>query len=248
MKRLFDLFVRSTGLGNLPVTARSGMVSGARWTLYPFSSYWRGTSDLDSVRWVDRFCRPGGTALDAGAHFGLYTVGMARRVGPTGQVVSLEPEPAARAKCERHVRMNHLGWVRVFPYAASSSTGTIGLVENGGSGSTTSFVSSEANAGTPLACIRLDDLYAQEKLRLPDFIKIDVENHGAEVLSGAGTVLGNRPNILMSFHSTEELAGSMAILEPRGYRVVSMEGQSVGWDQALYRTAILTTLSPDAFG
>lgn len=240
MKSIFDRLMRWTRLGNLPVRVRGGLAAGASWTLYPFSSYWRGTSDIESTAWIDRFCKPGGSALDLGAHFGLYSVGMAQRVGPAGQVVALEPEETARKRCLRHVRMNRLDWVRVYGEAASSTTGTIRLVDNGGAGSTTCYVSRDAGAGITLPCIRLDDLYARESLRPPEFIKIDVENHGAEALSGAGKLLDGRPNIMMSFHSEQELAGAREILAPLGYRVVSLAGEAIDWSGALYRTAILT--------
>ena len=244
MKSILDRFMKWTRLGNWPVTVRGGLATGARWTLYPFSAYWRGTSDTEATSWVDRFCKPGGSALDLGAHFGLYSVGMARRVGPTGQVVALEPEEVARARCVLHLRMNRLDWVKVYGEAASSTTGTIRLVDNGGPGSTTCYVSSGPGPGTTLGCVRLDDLFAREHLRAPGFIKIDVENHGAEALAGAGTILAGRPNIMMSFHSEEELSGSKAILEPLGYHVLSLAGESVGWEKALYKTAILT-VSPN---
>jgi FkbM family methyltransferase len=240
MKPLFDAFMRWTRLGDLPMRVRGGLAAGARWTLYPFSSYWRGASDKESTAWVDRFCRPGGCALDLGAHFGLYTVGMAQRVGPTGQVVALEPEETARRRCMLHVRMNHLDWVRVFGEAASDRTGTIWLVDNGGAGSTTNYVSKDGGSGIALPCVRLDDLFARERLRPPDFIKIDVENHGAEALAGAGAILAGKPHIMMSFHSERELAGAKEILAPLGYRAKSLAGEDVGWGGALYRTAILS--------
>lgn len=244
MKKLVDWLLGTTGLQYLPVRARGGLIRGARWTLYPFTSYWRGTSDLEAVQWIDRFCRPGGVAWDLGAHFGLYTVGMARRVGATGQVVSLEPEPAAYARDCRHVRMNDLAWVRVFQMAASSTNGSISLVSAEGAGSSTSYVSHTAGPGPTLTCVRLDDLVARENLRPPDFIKVDVENHGAEALAGARGVLASaRPNLLMSFHSEDELAGTKAILAPLGYRVLALDGTPADWPAALYKTAIL--LRPD---
>jgi FkbM family methyltransferase len=244
VKKIIDWLMRCTGLQYLPVRARGGLIRGARWTLYPFTSYWRGTSDREAAKWIDRFCVSGAVAWDLGAHFGLYTVGMARRVGATGQVVSLEPEPAAHARCARHVRMNRLDWVRVFPVAASSTNGPIGLVSAEGAGSTTSYVTHNPGAGPVLTGVRLDDLMAREKLRPPDFLKVDVENHGAEALAGArGTLASARPNLLMSFHSEDELAGTKALLAPLGYRVLSLDGTPVDWPAALYRTAIL--LRPD---
>jgi FkbM family methyltransferase len=240
LKKLADFLLGASSLQYLPVRARGGLIRGARWTLYPFTSYWRGTSDLEAVRWIDRFVRPGGVAWDLGAHFGLYTVGMATRVGATGQVVSLEPEPAAFARCRRHVGMNRLDWVRIFPLAASSTNGAVGLVSAEGAGSTTSYVTRDPGAGPLLTSVRLDDLMARENLRPPDFVKVDVENHGAEALEGARGVLASaRPNLLMSFHSEDELAGTQAILAPLGYRVLLLDGSPADWPAALYKTVLL---------
>lgn len=234
--------MRGTGLGNIPVRSRNGLLSGARWTLYPFSSYWRGTTDREAIPWLDRFCRPGCAALDLGAHFGVFTVAMAQRVGTSGQVIALEPDGTARAKCVRHVRMNRLGQVRVFPEAASSTNGTLRLVSEGDAGNSESFVSGDPGLGAAVPCVRLDDLYEKERLRPPQFIKVDVENHGAEALAGAPAILAGRPNILMSFHSEDELSGTRAILKPLGYHAISLSGQSIDWGQALYSNAILSTL------
>jgi FkbM family methyltransferase len=232
--------MEKTGLQYLPVRARAGLIRGSRWTLCPFTSYWRGTSDREAVRWVDRFVRPGGVAWDLGAHFGLYTVGMATRVGAAGQIVAIEPDPSAYARCCRHVRMNRLEWVRVFPVAASSTNGSIALVFDEAPGSPSSRVTHVTGAGLTLPCARLDDLAKKEGLRAPDFIKVDVENHGAEALNGAmDTLASARPSLLMSFHSADELAGTKAILAPLGYTVLSLEGAPVDWSAALYKTAVL---------
>ncbi|NJK44255.1 MAG: FkbM family methyltransferase, partial [Pleurocapsa sp. SU_196_0] len=50
--------------------------------------------------------RPGDVFLDIGAHIGLFTVVMARLVGPEGRVFSFEPTPSTRAVLERTVRLN----------------------------------------------------------------------------------------------------------------------------------------------
>src|SRR5205085_1089961 len=82
-----------TPLGRWPVRVRSGIARGARWTLYPASAYWRGTHEpvLQStlVALADAGIE-GWSCWDLGAHFGLYSVGLARHVGPKGQVAAFE--------------------------------------------------------------------------------------------------------------------------------------------------------------
>ena len=234
------LIIRS-GIGNIRVRSPRGLVEGSLWTLFPFSSYWRGTSDAGCIQWLDRFCKPGVSTLDLGAHFGLFTVAMANRVGHTGHVVALEPDAAARGKCLAHVAMNGLSWVRVFPEAASSSNGTVAFEELDGEGSSTGRVSGDPGSGVSMPCVRLDDLYSRYSLPDPEFIKIDVENHGAQALMGAPRILSACPHILMSFHSRDEMSGTRDCLKGFGYRVLSLSGEPLDWEQSVYHTVVLTT-------
>src|ERR1019366_3383573 len=49
-----------------------------------------GASERAALR---RLVRPGMTVVDVGANLGLYSVFLARQVGPAGRVVSFEPDP-----------------------------------------------------------------------------------------------------------------------------------------------------------
>jgi len=49
-----------------------------------------------------------------GAHFGLYSVALALRVGPEGQVAAFEPNPVSFARLERHRRMNGLDRLKTY--------------------------------------------------------------------------------------------------------------------------------------
>ena len=54
---------------------------------------------------------------------------------------------------------------------------------------------------------------------MPDFIKVDVEGHGATALSGAIKTLAQaRPTMLIGFHSQVEVDGILDILTPLNYR------------------------------
>ena len=217
-------FLRVTRLQYLPVRVRRGLPAGARWTLYPWTSYWRGGYEPEVEKAIIGLGDlTGKVCWDLGAHYGYYSIGLALRTGPTGQVAAFEPFPASCARLERHRQMNGLDWLRTFPWAVSDAIGQSRLITSGGE--TVNHLAYDGEvptATTPtigIRTVRLDDLVAKGDIRAPDFIKVDVEGHGHRALAGAiQTLRAKRPVILMGFHSGREVAGTEALLEPLGYQ------------------------------
>lgn len=225
------------GLGHLPVLATAGLLRGAWWTAYPCSAYWRGTHEPATQLAFRRLLPAGGEAAwDLGAHFGFYTVALARAVGATGEVAAFEPSPASYRKLVRHVALNRLRQVRCFPAAVSNLDSERQFVQNQGSTAATAHlpypgevVAAGENCCTVRTC-RLDDLVETGRLRPPSFVKLDVEGHGKEALCGARrTITKARPVMLLSIHSPQELAGIRSHLEEIGYAPESLEGRPVAW-------------------
>jgi len=216
-----------TTVGRLPVRVRGGVAQGARWTLFPWTSYWRGTYEpLVQVA----VCGLGGgdirgwSCWDLGAHFGIYSIGLAMRVGAEGQVAAFEPNPESFARLERHRRMNNLPWLRTYRAAAAARTGLSELLTYGNLDSTTTHLAYEGEAAgessAPLSVrtLSLDDEVEAGRLREPQFVKIDVEGSGHGALLGMRLSLAaSRPAVLMAFHSESEVNGALSILEPLGY-------------------------------
>ena len=79
--------------------------------------------------------------------------------------------------------------------------------------------------------LRLDDLVAGGEIRLPNFVKIDVEGHAHKALAGARkAIAAAQPIIVVAFHSDLEVAGVHAILDPLGYTcspIATHSGSSV---------------------
>jgi FkbM family methyltransferase len=233
-----------TPLRSFPVRIRSGLAKGARWTAFPVSANWRGNIEDDIEDAIRCYVEPGAACWDLGTHFGIYTLGMALRVGPAGQVAGFEPSPMAFAKCSRHVRMNRLGNVKLFNAAASDASRTGEFILAHGDWAATSHLpledqderderGNEAGARRiQVQELKLDDLVDSGQIRPAGFIKVDVEGHGAKALRGAVKAISLAgPVIVMSFHSRWELTETRDALQPLGY--------SADWDQALYKTAVL---------
>jgi FkbM family methyltransferase len=237
-----------------PVRVRSGLAKGARWTAFPYSSYWRGNTEMDVEEAIrNHGAMEGASCWDLGAHFGIYAVGMGMAVGPTGQVAAFEPNPVAFAKCARHVRMNHLHWVKLFNAGVADHQGPDVLILGSDADSSSAHVAYEDEPSDSISktvsvnLLKLDSLVDTDEIRLPDFIKVDVEGRGAHALAGAfRSISASRPTIVMSFHSRWELEGTKQLLAPLEYAGHDPSGTRLAWDDCLYRTVIL--YRPSHFG
>jgi FkbM family methyltransferase len=253
LRTFLSLAVSATPIAYFPVRVRAGAAQGARWTLAPFSYNWRcggendlepGLAQLPSVK--------GAVCWDFGAHFGIHTVGMAMQVGPTGQVVSFEPDPSAFLRLKYHVQINCLSNVLLYQAAASNKTEPMKLIVTHGLGSSFShfrYEDEQISDLTPtmeVATVVPDELVNQGRIRLPDLIKVDVQGHGAMALEGAvNSIRKKRPVIILSNHSQWEFEGTRSLLEPLDYSAFSLDKRPMPWEQLNQKTGILVpSLNP----
>jgi FkbM family methyltransferase len=235
MSKLYGLLSRLISrslISYFPVRVRAGLARNAKWTIAPFSSNWRHGGDGDVAAGFKYLALqrsiPGSCCWDFGAHFGIETVGMAMQVGPKGKVFAFEPDPVAFARLTYHVRRNQLAQVEAFNVAVSDGPGLLRLACHSHWGSAQSRVAHDGDI--VIDCVAPDDMVAAGKLRLPDFIKVDIEGHGGNALKGSIlSIRQSRPIIVFSIHSPHELAMARSVLEPSGYRRVSRSGSALDW-------------------
>ena len=72
-----------------------------------------------------RYLRAGDVAVDVGANVGTTTLAMARQVGPGGQVIALEPQPAVAHCLAAALAVNGLAQVRLLTVAAGQHSGMV---------------------------------------------------------------------------------------------------------------------------
>ena len=240
MNKLISAVLRRTSLQYLPVRVRRGPAKGAIWTLYPFTGYWRGQTEPETEAAIYSYVHEGMCCWDLGTHFGLYTVAMAMRVGPHGQVFGFEADRAAYERCCVHLRWNKLSWAKVFNCAVSSTAGSGNLIVEAGLGSPFTHLATEdedvvrpspnGRREVRVQTVRLDELVQTGEILLPDFIKVDVEGHGAKALKGALDALRRkRPTIQMAFHSKWEQDDTRSLLEPLGYKPFDLNNRQSSW-------------------
>lgn len=244
MKRTLSLLLERTSLGWLPVRIRHGYLRGARWTLWPHSAYWRGHYEPEVQAALTRHAPPlGSAAWDLGAHFGFYSLWLARAVGSGGGIAAVEPDPVSFARLSRHLRLNPWAPVRAFACAASDRIATVQLIQSEGAGATTSHLAYQGEKPVTAPTVEiptlpLDTLAVRESLRPPVLVKIDVEGHAAAALRGAaGTLARHHPRLLISLHSPEECTGVHDQLAPLGYHPTDLADRPISWDETLFKTA-----------
>ncbi len=160
-------------------------------------------------------CKPGATVPDLGAHLGLFTVLMARLVGPNGRVFSFEPTPQTRAALEQTVRLNGCAAiVEVHGEAVAGATGTAAFYDTGHvvSNANSLVHNARSRQGLKVPTICLDDFVAECGISV-GCLKIDVEGAELELLRGARhTFLTCRPTAALSLHPAliQAAVGSLA--------------------------------------
>ena len=131
--------------------------------------------------------QPGDIVADVGAFIGLYTIALAKRVGPSGKVVAFEPDPENFAALKAHVELNRVAdRVELIQAAVGAQDGALPFEVGRGCESRISHVL--ANGTQPARCVRLDSAFAGRRLNM---LKIDVEGYEEKVLKGAINLLQN---------------------------------------------------------
>jgi FkbM family methyltransferase len=145
----------------------------------------------------------GDTVVDVGAHIGLYTIIAAKRVGPTGKVIAIEPDPENFKILKKNILLNQLSNVEYLECAAYSTKKKLKLflpeVERGRTIFNTvmedrvksydDFIEVESNT--------LDNILNEKNVQRVNYVKIDVEGAELEVLKGAVNTLSSNKDLTL---------------------------------------------------
>jgi len=166
-----------------------------------------GTFEPNEFAFLDQVLKPGMVFFDVGANDGYFSLFAARRLGPTGRVIAVEPSSRERTKLQRNIDANRLTNVTVVPLALGAVPGTasLRLAREAHSGHNT--LGKFAHDGVQMDSVEevkvdaLDAVAARLGLSRVDFIKIDVEGAEASVIEGAEDVLRRmRPTLLLEIN------------------------------------------------
>ena len=167
----------------------------------------------------EQICRPGGIVVEVGANIGAHTVGLARKVGPTGSVYAFEPQRLPFQTLCANVSLNSLANVECHWAALGERAGAIRVPE-ADPNANANFGGVSLAGGAPgrqVPCMTLDSLIALPRL---DLVKIDVEGMEADVIRGGRAAIGKfKPFLYVENDRVDLSEALMRLIDSLGYRM-----------------------------
>jgi FkbM family methyltransferase len=209
------------------VPVLQGPLRGSRWIVGSSThGCWLGTYEHENQHLFASLVPAKGTVYDIGANVGFYTLLAASRAK---RVIAVEPLAENVAYLERHLGLNGVCNVEVWPAAVADKEGEEPFAAAGDRSQ-----GKLGGEGPMVRTVTLDRLC--EICGTPALIKVDVEGAEYRVLLGAQKCLAaHRPIILMSTHSISLHRACVTLLTNSGYDV-----QQVGNDGLLARRRLQT--------
>jgi FkbM family methyltransferase len=165
------------------------------------TEYVTGESEGPVQRAIARTLQPGGVFYDIGANIGFFSLIAARLVGEAGSVYAFEPYSPNATTARENAALNGLTNFRLFEVAVGRNSRSDELLITSWDGGAALSTSTARPTGftqrKSVQVVALDDFIEDERLRHPDFVKIDVEGVELEVLQGMSKTIAHCRPILL---------------------------------------------------
>lgn len=139
----------------------------------------------DEIKFLRRLLEPGQKVIDIGANYGVYTLSMAKTVGPAGQVWAFEPASSTARLLAAGIAINQFSQVILDHRALSRASGTAQLSlhqQSEFNSLVRSPVSTSATETVELTTLdQCREHYGWQDIA---FLKIDAEGEEANILEG----------------------------------------------------------------
>ncbi|MEM9494878.1 MAG: FkbM family methyltransferase [Pseudomonadota bacterium] len=163
--------------------------------------------DLPTQLLLEITLKDGDTVVDIGANIGMFMLAARARIGDEGRVIAFEPNPLPRKKFERHVELNDLKNITLYPYALSDEAGeaTLNFPKiNTGEGSLSELAYKKEETESINVLVKIgDDILADTTPRL---VKIDVEGAELSVLRGLEKTIDRTRPLIVAEYIVEHLS------------------------------------------
>jgi len=180
----------------------------------------------DEIKFLRHLLQPGQRVIDIGANYGVYTLSMAKLVGPTGRVWAFEPASTTASFLASSIAVNGFDQIVLEQSAVSNVNGTAQLSMN---------INSELNElvrgddylgdSETVPVVTLDECMEVHDWHNIEFLKLDAEGEEASILRG-GSLFFAKESPLIQYEikaGTQlhlELVEAFKELGYRSYRLV----------------------------
>lgn len=186
---------------------------------------WEGNTGLI----IEEFSKEGSITIDIGAHIGVHTITMSKKVGPEGAVIAFEPQKKIYLELLQNLRFNNCTNVISICKALGETTKIAQMTQIDPTNEGGTAIGAK---GDYIEMIPLDSL----NLTNVSLIKIDVENYEFFTLQGArDTILRNKPVIVFEVNGSnldfdpakeeENYNRVMALINSYGYEIYGIHNK-----------------------
>ncbi len=183
------------------------------------------------------FVQEGMVAVDVGANIGLWSVVLARKVGPGGKVYSFEPSRESFGRLRRNLQLNRVDNVVSYQSALGAEPRISFLLTPRSGGDADRFVSLESCEDAALESVTVTTLdkwaVANRFESKVNFLKIDCEGSELFVLRGGRDLLSAGQNMMIVSESNPTACARYGYQPETLYQLLTSFGFGISfWDFA----------------
>ncbi|MBT8086884.1 MAG: FkbM family methyltransferase [Gammaproteobacteria bacterium] len=172
----------------------------------------RFKSEAPAIRYTRNAALANCTALDIGAHRGVYSIYLSRAVGPGGRVIAFEAQPELGEHLAAVRESFGLGNLTVVNEGLSSQQGTLLMRRHAPGARAASFHkwADEGRQEIAVPVMKLDDYAKAHDIGPVSFIRCSVQGHELDVFSGGARLLArDKPALLFRCHEFAARKGDL---------------------------------------
>ena len=153
--------------------------------------------ELDHKWMIDEELSNGNTVLDLGANIGYYAIMEAKKVGSSGKIYAIEPDPRNIEILIKNLKLNKINDIFEFEHAAISNKNKKAEFNLSTKTNLSSFDIEKKQNNSKSIIVQTYDLgtYLKDKKRI-DLIRMDIEGHEIEVFESLIKFSTNYKNYL----------------------------------------------------
>lgn len=152
----------------------------------------------DEIKFLRHLLKPGQKVIDIGANYGVYTLSMARTVGPTGHVWAFEPTSSTARLLAEGITANGFTQVTLERSALSNKTGTaqLSLHKQSELNALVHGVS-DVGASETVPLVTMDACLETCGWQDIELVKIDAEGEEANILKGGARFFSEQSPLVL---------------------------------------------------